>query len=62
MAWVDSVDAYPGMPGIPWEWDVSRAMAEAYASGAPLRLVLYEADWSYHRGKYFHRHTLRGNR
>ena len=33
---------------------MSRAVAEAYASGAPLRLVLYEADWAYHSGKYFH--------
>jgi len=29
-------------------------VAEAYASGAPLRLVLYGADWAYHSGKYFH--------
>ena len=53
-AWVDPVDEYTGPPGIPWEWDVSRAVAEAYALGTPLRLVLYEADFAYHSGKYFH--------
>ena len=53
-AWVDPVDSYPGMPGIPWQWNASRAVAEAYTAGTPLRLVLYEADWAYHSGKYFH--------
>jgi len=53
-AWVDPVDEYTGPPGIPCEWDVSRAVAEAYVLGAPLRLVLYEADGAYHSGKYFH--------
>jgi hypothetical protein len=53
-AWVDPVDEYTGPPGIPWEWDVSRAVAEAYVSGTPLRLVLYEADFAYHSGKYFY--------
>jgi len=44
----------PGWPGVPREWDVSRAVAEAYAAGAPLRLALYEADGPYHSGKYFY--------
>jgi len=52
-AWVDPVDSYAGTPGIPWQWDVSRAVAEAYAAGTPLRLALYEADSAYHSGKYF---------
>jgi hypothetical protein len=51
--WVDPVDEYPGLPGIPWEWDVSAAVAEAYAQGTPLRLALYEADFALHSGKYF---------
>jgi hypothetical protein len=50
---VDPVDEYTGPPGIPSDWDVSRAVAEAYASGTPLRLVLYEADSAYHSGKCF---------
>jgi uncharacterized repeat protein (TIGR01451 family) len=28
-------------------------VAEAYASGNPLGLALYESDWYYHSGKYF---------
>ena len=58
--WVDTVigcgDEAPG--GIPWPcvprtWDVSRAVAQAYAAGQPLRLVLYTADSAYATGKYF---------
>lgn len=40
-------------PGARREWDVTYAAAEAYASGQPLRLALYEADNAYHSGKYF---------
>ena len=51
--WVEPVDAFPGRPGIPYHWNVSRAVAEAYASGNPLRLAMYESDLAYHSGKYF---------
>ena len=40
-------------PGVERHWDLSGAVAEAYAAGKPLRLVLYEADMAYHSGKYF---------
>jgi uncharacterized repeat protein (TIGR01451 family) len=50
--WVDPT-GFPGWPGIPHTWDVSRAVAEAYGMGTPLRLVLYEADEAYHSGKHF---------
>jgi hypothetical protein len=40
-------------PGLPITWDVSRAVAEAYASGQPLRLVLYSTDDQHNSGKYF---------
>jgi hypothetical protein len=46
-------DVFPDWPGEPRTWDVSRAVAEAYAAGIPLRLALYESDWDYHSGKYF---------
>jgi hypothetical protein len=37
-----------------YEWDLSRAVAEAYATGATkLRLAVYSADGPYHTGKYF---------
>ena len=45
---------YPGLPGVPREWDVSAAVAEAYRKGTPLRLVLYSADAPMHSGKYFY--------
>lgn len=52
--WVYPVDSSPPSPGIPYHWDVSSAAAEAYASGTPLYLALYESDWAFHSGKYFH--------
>lgn len=52
--WVDPVDEYPGLPGIPYDWDVSAAVAEAYTEGSDLQLAIYEADSAYHSGKYFH--------
>ncbi|WP_322801528.1 DNRLRE domain-containing protein [Thermoflexus sp.] len=52
-AWVDPVRSLPNWPGIPYTWDVTRAVAEAYAAGQPLRLALYSADAAYHSGKYF---------
>ena len=52
-AWVDPVGAFPGWPGVPYAWDVSRAVAAAYARGEPLRLALYSADTEQHSGKYF---------
>lgn len=52
--WVDPVgNNWNGWPGIPWSWDVSYAVANAYANRQPLRLILYEADSAYHSGKYF---------
>lgn len=52
------VEPIPGghspWPGTPRDWNVSKAVADAYAAGQPLRLVLYSADGAYHSGKYFH--------
>ena len=41
------------LPDQPYYWDVSRAVANAYAHGEPLRLALYSADGERHTGKYF---------
>lgn len=49
-AWAD---VFPQLPGELRQWDVSRAVAQAYAAGFPLRMALYESDWDYHSGKYF---------
>jgi hypothetical protein len=40
-------------PGLAVTWDISRAVADAYASGQPLRLVFYSTDNQYNTGKYF---------
>jgi len=52
-AWVNPIADFPGWPGVPRVWDVSRAVAEAYVAGEPLRLALYQAYGAYHSGKYF---------
>ncbi len=51
--WVDPLPGFAGFPGVPRTFDVSRAVAQAYAEGGPLRLALYSADNAYHSGKYF---------
>lgn len=43
---------------IPWpcvarDWDVAGPVAQAYASGSPVRLILYSANTGYSTGKYF---------
>jgi hypothetical protein len=43
----------PPWPNLPREWDVSRALNQAYQSGQPLMLSLYSADRPLHTGKYF---------
>jgi len=52
-AWVDPLAAYPGPLGVARTWTLSRAVAEAYAAGVPLRLAVYSADEAYHSGRYF---------
>lgn len=51
--WVYPVTNWPGWPGIPYHWDVTYAVAQAYTAGQPLRLAMYSADADYHSGKYF---------
>jgi len=52
-AWVPPIDEFPGWPGVPITWDISKAVADAYAQGQPLRLAVYSADAEYHSGRYF---------
>lgn len=51
---VDPLATTAPWPGIPRTWDVSAAVAKAYAAGLPLRLVFYSADKPMHSGKYFY--------
>ena len=52
--WVDVItpENNPGLPGNPYSWDVTQAVAEAYAAGVPLNLALYTADVNQHSSKY----------
>ncbi|TMB82694.1 MAG: DNRLRE domain-containing protein [Chloroflexi bacterium] len=55
------VNIMPGAiiyPGQPYTWDVSKALADAYAAGQPLRLVFYSSDSAYNTGKYFFSSTI----
>lgn len=52
--WIPSLSDTPPYPGIPYRWDVSRAVAEAYAAGEPVRLAVYSADRPFHSGRYFY--------
>jgi hypothetical protein len=52
-AWVDPLPLFPGWPGVPRQWNVSRAVAQAYTTGQPLRLAVYSADEPYQSGRYF---------
>jgi hypothetical protein len=52
-SWVDVFQGPLVWPGTARTWDVSAAVAGAFAAGLPLRLIVYEADDAYHSGKYF---------
>lgn len=51
---IPSVQTAPSYPGIPYTWDVSRAVAEAYSANQPVRLALYSSHGPFHGGRYFH--------
>jgi hypothetical protein len=53
-ALIPSVQAAPPYPGIPYTWDVSRVVAEAYSANQPVRLALYSSHGPFHGGRYFH--------
>ena len=41
-------------PPLPWDWDVTAAIQDAYTLGLPARLILYSSDIApQHTGKYF---------
>lgn len=52
-SWVNPVENPNDYSGRPRTWDLSRAVADAHASGQPLRLVVYSTDGDYNSGKYF---------
>ncbi len=40
-------------PGIPYDWDMTEAVAEAYAQGQPASIAMYGSDSEMHSSKYF---------
>jgi hypothetical protein len=52
--WLEVItpDNNPGLPGVPYTWDATQAVAEAYAAGEPLDVALYTADVNQHSSKY----------
>jgi len=45
---------FGGWPGVPYEWDVTKAAQMAFENGDnSVSLALYSADGAYHSGKYF---------
>jgi hypothetical protein len=50
---VDALPTFSGWPGVRYDWDATRAVAEAYAANEPLNVALYTADTNFHSSKYF---------
>jgi len=46
-------DNGPDFPGIPYTWDATQAVAEAYAAGRPLNIALYTSDTNFDSSKYY---------
>ncbi|MCR4405885.1 MAG: DNRLRE domain-containing protein [Anaerolineae bacterium] len=44
---------WPGWPGVPYHWDATQVVAEAYAAGKPVNIALYTSDTERDSGKYF---------
>jgi len=51
--WITPLQWAAPYPGIPYRWNVTRAAAEAYQAGEPLRLAVYAASSPFHNGRYF---------
>jgi hypothetical protein len=50
---VKTLSEFPGWPGIPYHWDASQAVAEAYTSGEPVSIAIYSSDVGRDTSKYF---------
>jgi uncharacterized repeat protein (TIGR01451 family) len=50
---VNPVLVFPGWPGVPYVWDATQLVSQAYSSGQEANLVLYSSDVNYNSGKYF---------
>jgi hypothetical protein len=50
--WIYPLLGFPGWPGIPYDWDATQAVAEAYGEGRPANLAIYGSDSEQHSSKY----------
>jgi len=51
-SWIYPLTEFPGWPGIPYDWDATQAVAEAYAEGRPASMAIYGSDSEQHSSKY----------
>jgi len=50
--WINPLTYNPDWPGIPYYWDATQAVAEAYAENRPANLAIYSSDSEQHSSKY----------
>ena len=49
---METLELFPGWPGIPYDWDATQAVAEAYEQGIPVNLAIYSSDVGRDTSKY----------
>lgn len=47
--WIYPLMEHPGWPGLPYTWDATQAVAEAYAQGMSANLAIYSSDDDQHK-------------
>jgi hypothetical protein len=52
--WMNPIggSGFAGWPGVAYEWDASKPVAEAYTRGEPVSLAIYGSDTEQHSSKY----------
>ena len=50
---IPSLSSHPGWPGIPYAWDATQAVADAYGAGRPVDLAIYDSANERNTSKYF---------
>lgn len=53
-AWMHPKTNINDTDGVPYSWDATKAVIEAYAAGKPVNLALYSSDTEFHSSKYLH--------
>jgi hypothetical protein len=50
--WIYPLTSFAGWPGVPYTWDATQAVAQAYSAGEPVNLAIYSPDSIQHTSKY----------